>query len=177
MNYKKRLETTIEWRKNNKEHIKKYNKEYRSKHIIKRKEDWNKWISTHKEERKKYMTEYNKTYSTNREKYDISFKLARRLRHRIYLAVRNNWKPIHMKQLIGCSIAEYKQHIENQFKPGMTWENWNFSGWHIDHIIPCDFFDLNNLEERKKCFHYTNTQPLWANENLRKSNKILIRKV
>lgn len=55
----------------------------------------------------------------------------------------------------------------------MTWDNWNFKGWHIDHIIPCSSFNLNNLEEQKKCFHYTNLQPLWWWENLSKSNKVI----
>jgi len=44
--------------------------------------------------------------------------------------------------------------------------------WHIDHIVPCTVFDLKNLNEQKKCFHYTNLQPLWAIDNIKKGNRI-----
>ena len=40
--------------------------------------------------------------------------------------------------------------------------------WHIDHIIPCDWFDMNKPEEQAICFHWSNLQPLWADENLEK---------
>jgi len=60
-------------------------------------------------------------------------------------------------------------HIEKQFKPGMNWENYSLYGWHIDHIRPCASFDLTKEEEIQKCFHYSNLQPLWAEENLKKA--------
>jgi desulfoferrodoxin (superoxide reductase-like protein) len=63
--------------------------------------------------------------------------------------------------------------LEKQFKLGMNWDNYGRSGWHIDHIKPCASFDLTKKEEQLKCFHYTNLQPLWARENLIKSDKIL----
>ena len=54
----------------------------------------------------------------------------------------------------------------------MTWKNWGVKGWHLDHIIPCASFDLSLPEEQKKCFHYTNLQPLWAEDNLSKGSKL-----
>jgi hypothetical protein len=75
--------------------------------------------------------------------------------------------------LIGCSPAFLKEHLEKQFKAGMTWENYGKNGWHIDHKLPCASFDLENENERNKCFHYTNLQPLWALENILKKDKIL----
>ena len=54
---------------------------------------------------------------------------------------------------------------------GMTWQNWNKNGWHIDHIKQCCTFDLSKPEEQKECFHYTNLRPLWANENLSRVRK------
>ena len=54
----------------------------------------------------------------------------------------------------------------------MTWENHGRYGWHIDHIMPCSSFDLTDPEQQKKCFHYTNLQPLWAHENMSKGAKI-----
>ena len=56
----------------------------------------------------------------------------------------------------------------------MSWNNHGFYGWHIDHIYPCSKFDLTDLNQQKQCFHYTNLQPLWAEENKKKSNKIFV---
>ena len=75
--------------------------------------------------------------------------------------------------LLGDSIPNVIKHLEKQFKLGMTWKNFGRDGWHIDHIIPCSSFDLSKLEEQRKCFHYTNIQPLWAVENIKKGAKIL----
>lgn len=69
----------------------------------------------------------------------------------------------------GCSIDFLRNHIEKQFKEGMTWEN--MGKWHIDHIKPCVSFNLENIEEQNECFNYKNLQPLWAIENIIKSDK------
>lgn len=77
---------------------------------------------------------------------------------------------------IGCTRDELRQYIEMQFKPGMSWDNYGRSGrraWHVDHIIPVASFDLSKEEERHKAFHYTNLQPLWARDNIRKSNRFI----
>lgn len=71
--------------------------------------------------------------------------------------------------LIGCEIDYLLYHIQEQFNPGMTWDN--YGDWHIDHIKPCANFDLSKPEEQRKCFNYTNLQPLWAEENLIKGKK------
>src|SRR5258708_6680707 len=60
-------------------------------------------------------------------------------------------------------IADWAS-LEIQFKPGMTWENYGRHGWHVDHIRPCNSFDLSDQTELRKCFHFTNLQPLWAAE-------------
>tara|TARA_R100001244_G_scaffold83360_1_gene64356 strand:- start:35 stop:775 length:741 start_codon:yes stop_codon:yes gene_type:complete len=78
------------------------------------------------------------------------------------------------RDYVGCSFEELKNHLEKQFKPGMNWEN--RAEWHIDHITPVDYFvknfDFTDIKIQKKCFHYTNLQPLWARENLSKGKKI-----
>lgn len=87
------------------------------------------------------------------------------------MAVKNNWKYGTTLELVGAGIAQVKKHLEAQFKPGMNWENHGKLGWHIDHITPCAKFDLSDPEQQKKCFHYTNLQPLWWQENLSKGYK------
>ena len=108
-------------------------------------------------------------YRQKRLQTDINFKLLCNLRSRIHIALKRNSKSRHTEQLIGCSIEFLKQYFEKQFQLGMTWEN--YGEWHIDHIRPCSSFDLSKPEEQCKCFHYTNLQPLWAIENILKSNK------
>ena len=98
-----------------------------------------------------------------------NYRMKHLLRSRIILALKNNSKSMSTIKLIGCSIEQLWLHIEKQFKPGMTRENQGL--WHIDHIKPCAAFDLSKPEEQQKCFHYTNLQPLWAKENLMKSDK------
>lgn len=75
------------------------------------------------------------------------------------------------RELIGCTIKEIKIHIESQFIEGMTWGNHgNGEGkWNIDHIKPLYSFNLMDLEEQRKAFHYTNTRPLWFVDNMRRS--------
>lgn len=103
-----------------------------------------------------------------------SDKIMKTLRNRLYSAIKNQSGEKQFKtiDLIGCSMYEFKKHIESQFKPGMSWDNHGLHTWHLDHIKPCVSFDLTKPEEQKKCFHYTNLQPLWAKENLSKHDKI-----
>jgi hypothetical protein len=73
-------------------------------------------------------------------------------------------------EIVGCTPEFLKEHLEKQFVDGMTWENRN--KWHIDHKLPLS--SAKTEEELYKLCHYTNLQPLWAEENLKKSNKIII---
>jgi hypothetical protein len=82
-------------------------------------------------------------------------------------------------KLIGCSPEELKLYLASKFQEGMSWDNYGKYAkespmtWHIDHIIPCSSFDLTDPEQQKKCFHYTNLQPLWAVDNMSKHDKLL----
>jgi hypothetical protein len=67
------------------------------------------------------------------------------------------------------AVLNLKIHLESKFQPGMTWENHGRNGWHIDHIKPLCSFDLTDLMQLRQACHYTNLQPLWAKENLRKN--------
>ena len=76
--------------------------------------------------------------------------------------------------MVGCSIPFLKKHLESRFKKGMSWNNRNM--WHIDHIIPISYFvknfNFNDEKVQKKCFHYSNLQPLWKLENETKHAKV-----
>ena len=102
---------------------------------------------------------------------DLNFRMLGNLRTRIYHAMKKDTKGKKTKELLGCSIQELKIYLESKFREGMSWGNYGKYGWHIDHIIPCSMFDLTNFEQQKKCFHYSNLQPLWAVDNLKKYNK------
>lgn len=77
-----------------------------------------------------------------------------------------------MVEIIGCTMPFLKQYLESLFTKGMTWENYGFGydKWNIDHIIPCENYDLTKIEEQKKCFNYTNLQPLWQSDNFIKGS-------
>lgn len=123
--------------------------------------------------RKKCFTCYNKQcrrYQNARKKIDPCFKLLNIFRSRITVAIKTGKKSTSTIELLGCPLSVAKSHIESQFKEGMSWEN--HGEWHIDHIKPCASYDLTLAEEQKKCFHYTNLQPLWAADNLAKSDKL-----
>jgi len=119
--------------------------------------------------------EYNRNYASKRRKTDSNYRLKDNCRKRINDALRNYGikKSKHTMELIGCSIEKLKEHLESQFKDGMTWENHSLHGWHIDHKRPCSSFDLTNPSQQKLCFHYTNLQPLWAKDNLEKGDACL----
>jgi len=109
-----------------------------------------------------------------REKYknNPEFKIKSLLRRRLLNAVGKDFKKGKAIEFLGCSIEEFKTHIAKQFKEGMSWENHRVDVWHIDHIKPCASFDLTKEEEQRKCFHYTNMQPLWALDNYSKGHKL-----
>lgn len=100
-------------------------------------------------------------------------KVADYLRGRIYKAIKakKNSKLHKSQDLIGCKVDFLMGYLESKFQTGMTWENYGFEGWHIDHVRPCASFDLSKSEEQKACFHYSNLQPLWKRDNLSKGSK------
>ena len=95
-------------------------------------------------------------------------KIKASLRSRLYNFVKGKNKNSSF-EFVGCSIDELKKHLSSHFTEGMSWKN--YGEWHIDHIKPCASFDLSIEEEQHKCFHYSNLQPLWAKDNLKKGTK------
>lgn len=158
---------TTNYRKTNKSIIKKVRKKYYYKNREKLLEQKKKYWKKNKRKLLKQRNEYRK----NRFKKDISFKILYNIRSRITMALKGKDKSDFSLRLLGCTIQELKQYLESQFKEGMTWDNHGYYGWHIDHIKPCASFDLSKPSEQRKCFHYTNLQPLWMKENFSKKDK------
>jgi hypothetical protein len=123
----------------------------------------------------------NARYRSNGKKYriatkkrikeDPAFRIRCNLSTRVRMALKaaGTRKSEKTKELIGCSIEDLKAHLESKFVEDMTWEN--YGKWHLDHMKPCATFNLIDVEEQRKCFHWTNLQPLWAIDNLRKSSR------
>jgi len=102
---------------------------------------------------------------------DPEYRIRHNLRMRMNRAVKGIAKSSDTMDILGCTIEEFRLHLERLFTDGMSWANYGIDGWHIDHIKPCAAFDMSKEEDQMACFHYTNMQPLWAIENIRKSDK------
>lgn len=117
---------------------------------------------------------YYRKHVTKRRKTDIAFWLQMVVRTRIHGALfrASKAKQGRTLKLVGCTAAELKAWIEKQFLDGMTWKNHGRHGWHIDHVIPLAKFNLADPSQQTAAFHYTNLQPLWAIDNMKKSDKV-----
>lgn len=185
---------TKEYYKSNIDEIKKYNEEYYIKNkpdILKRCNFWRRkncsWIKfkyykNKKEINKKYRLKNKikislrrKFLHSHRMKNDIGYRIIRNLRSRLIFAVKNGLKNKTSNNLkfLGCSPPYLIKYLEFKFTKEMNWENYG-TYWHIDHILPCSSFDLTKKSNQNKCFCYKNLQPLTKEENLKKSNKIII---
>jgi len=158
------------------EEFKKYKHDYYLKNKEKISKQGKQYRNTHKKEMIEYQLKYRKEHKKernehhrNRLKSDINYKIICNLRIRLWQGVTEFCKSVSTMKLLGCSIDFLKKHLESQFKSGMSWSN--YGKWHVDHIRPCASFDLSKPEEQRKCFHYTNLQPLWAKDNLKKGQK------
>lgn len=102
--------------------------------------------------------------------YRLYQLMRRRMRKVIFEGVK---KPGECMATVGCTSQELKRHIESQFKHGMTWQNAGTGKgrWHVDHRIPVSAFDRSRLDQMRIACHWTNLQPLWSVNNMRKSNR------
>jgi hypothetical protein len=155
----------IEYKKKNKDKVYQRRKKYRSNN----KDKMNKDCITYRKNNKNRINENKRI----RRKIDPQFKIKANLRNRLYMTVKNEYKSASTLELLGCTVTYLIKHLEQRFTEGMTWDNYGLYGWHIDHILPCASFDLTDPEQQKKCFHYSNLQPLWAADNISKKDKIL----
>lgn len=175
--YKSRV---AKWREDNKEVI----KQRRADFYVNNKERLNITTRDHyKNNKEKYrqrqnlydiknkdrLLEARRIWERDKLKNDVQYKLQKLLRGRIRIALKNGVKCHGTTELIGCSIQEFRDYMESKFKPGMTWDN--HGEWHIDHIIPISWYNLENEYCLKAACNYKNMQPLWAKENYLKNDK------
>jgi len=156
----KQLEHCKKYKQNNKEKVTQYNKIW-------------------KQQNKENITTYNREYERERKKRDVKFKILRVMRTRISDLVRvkiisPQKKPKTTLQLIDIHIDKFLEWLKMNFKADMSFENYG-SYWHIDHVVPCSWFDISNPSEQKICFHWTNMRPLEVRKNLIKSDKCDLR--
>lgn len=141
------------WRQNNPEAVKLKKQRYAERHRLQ-------------------LNERSKIYIKHRRSEDPMFRLLLAVRSRLSKVVSGELKPKHSLDLAGCSFDQLIAHLEVQFRPGMTWENYG-PVWHIDHKRPCAAFDFSQPDHIAACFNYRNLQPLFTRENLSKGAKIL----
>lgn len=152
--YKKNRETLLEYKKNyhkeNKEHLSELNLKYR-------------------EDNKESINECKRKYISNKRKTDSLFKLKENISKLINQSLKNKGfkKEYRSEEVLGCTIQEFKDYIEDRFLEGMFWEN--HGEWHLDHKTPVSWGKSEN--EIYELNHYTNFQPLWEKDNLSKGNR------
>lgn len=144
------------WSEKNREHLNEYHKEWREKNIDKHRE-------------------YKRTYEKTRKHNDPIYKLINNFRTAIYQVLKENNvnKNGHYFEILKYTPEDLISNLENKFTEGMTWDN--YGKWHVDHIVPISIHKITEIgdEEFMKCWSLDNLQPLWREENIKKSNKLL----
>lgn len=155
-----------DWYHKTKENRKDYYKKYREEN----KQYFNEYCNNHYHTKKELYREWNKNQYEN----NIEFRIKHIVTSRLHIALKtyNELKNNRTIEYLGCTIGEYRTYLESLFTPEMNWENQG-SYWEIDHKNPIDSYNLHNPEELFECFHYTNTQPMYWEDNRKKSNKII----
>lgn len=167
-NPEKRKNQTKRYRENNSEKLKEANKKYyqiNKEETIKRTKKWRK-------DNLEKARRLQKNWINKRLKNDPIFRLNHNIKSSIYKSLNGNKNDQPWEKLVGYDCQELRQHLESQFKDGMTWEN--YGKWQIDHRIPISLFNITSVKSKgfKKCWALENLQPLWGKENILKRNKL-----
>jgi hypothetical protein len=140
------------------------------------KDKWNLYIKEYRENNKDKIKKTKREYERNRKASDPIYKLISNFRTAIYQVLKesNVEKNKHYFDVLQYTPEELMVHLESQFKDSMNWDNYGF--WHVDHKLAITHFNIQEMgdEEFMKCWSLENLQPMWAEENLRKSNKIIL---
>jgi hypothetical protein len=174
-------EKNRQWRENNKDRQKENMKKWLEANVERKKEMDKKYRKEHYEEHREYMKKWKReNYNKMKEdpdqqkftEYRIKTNIGRRIREMLGQTKNGNTTVSYC----GCSLEKLRIHLETQWSDGMSWSNYGVGSnehpaWHIDHRIPISSFDMGNPVHVLACFHYKNLQPLWWDENIRKSGK------
>ena len=157
-----------EWYKGDLEKHREQSQNWRKRHPEKYKECYQNWRKRHPEKyRESYLAAGKKRRSTPDGK--LNDVVSREIRKSMKQGRKNgrNWE-----ELVGYTIGKLMKHLEKQFKDGMSWDN--HGKWHIDHKVPISAFNYKTPDDIdfKKCWALKNLQPMWSNENIKKSNKL-----
>lgn len=121
----------------------------------------------------------DKEYIYNRRHADSKFRLRMNFSNLIsyslkYYSKVKNKQGYSWEEILNYSLDDLVKHLENNFQPGMTWDN--YGDWHIDHIVPQSLFEFEPTDDYlfHACWSLKNLQPLWAKDNLKKSNKVIV---
>lgn len=180
LNKDKILSKVSEWRKNNIEYFKEscHNRYIKNKDILKDKykeykiknaEKVSIRAKKYREKNKEDLRLKKKIYKKNRLATDYKYKLKENISTALRIKIYKKRGTNKYLEMFGYNIEQLIKHLENKFIDGMSWDN--YGKWHIDHIKPQSLFNLDNEEELKKCWSLSNLQPLWAIDNIKKSNK------
>lgn len=150
----------------NREKIKRRGQLYSSENRNKR----NKIQRKYRHENRELLNKKERQYAAQRYRLDPNYRMTVLIRCRINEILRGFSKAAPSLKLLGCTIPELWEHLETNFRPGMTRKN-RGPIWHVDHIRPCASFDLTDPAQQRECFNYKNLQPLFAFDNLSKGAK------
>jgi hypothetical protein len=150
------------------------NKRYRDKKLQDpaQREEFNKYFRELRKRDGGKRRAYEKKWRKTKFEEDIQYKLGVQLRKRLNMAIRNRAKAGSAVKELGCSIEFLVAHIESQFEPGMTWENWGLHGWHLEHIYPLAKADLSDPYEFAIVVNWRNLKPMWGKENIAKKDRV-----
>jgi hypothetical protein len=160
---------TKTWYERNRLHASEYGKQWRAANKDRKAVQVKNWGEKNKDKLREYSKRGNlKRRSTLSGRINDAFSSA------MYRSLKSNKGGRHWEDLVGYTVEDLKKHIENQFEPGMNWENYGKFTWHIDHKIPMSAFNISSAEciDFKKCWKLSNLQPLWARENHVKRDRL-----
>jgi hypothetical protein len=148
--------------------------EYHKKWYSENKEKWNEYIKEYREKNRDKIRQLRRNYEKTRKANDPLYKLISNFRTAIYQVLKENRVDKNQSyfDVLQYTPEQLIVHLEKQFTEGITWEN--YGEWHVDHKLPISSFNIQKMgdSEFMKCWSLENLQPMWGEENIRKSNKI-----
>lgn len=171
---------------NNRDRINKRIEKYRESNLEKFKEQQRNYCIVNSEKIKERQRNYRitnpekvkesaKRYKARKRK-EPSYRLSNSISCLIRRSLKENKNGWHWEKIVGYTLGDLMAHLEKQFKFGMSWDNYGYYGWHIDHRKPISSFNFKSYEDKefKQCWNLNNLQPLWGKENISKKDKFEI---